>query len=288
MSGAASVGAGPGADAGVIAGVRWDIGYVMEFLRGREIVTLPSRLVLNVRAAPPFRSGPVLRLSDPGARVGSQQRPAWIEVTVPETLLTAAGGRGGRGRLSRWEAALAVAHEGLPGRCLRAAVITATSSDLRQGLLESWPGEDWGQYCERMMLDEGLGAEDPRYRLAGALRGLRAAGLSQAALAVHSGAMTLDQARRMLVDRCLFDDDAADRGMRSAAADPAFMGYSLGAQRLRELQDEARSRLGPRYRTRTFHDAVLRCGASPVGILRDRLWRELADATGRDPVGAKP
>ena len=66
------------------------------------------------------------------------------------------------------------------------------------------------------------------------------------------------------------------------------MGYSLGAQRLRELQDEARRRLGPRYRTRTFHDAVLRCGASPPGILPDLLWRELAEATGVEPVGAKP
>jgi uncharacterized protein (DUF885 family) len=139
-----------------------------------------------------------------------------------------------------------------------------------------------------MMLEAGYGGEDPRYRLAAAARALRHAGRALAALALHSGAMSPDGARRMLEDRCLLVPAEAEREARWAAADPAIMSYTFGAQRLRELQDEARRRLGPRYRTRAFNDAVLRCGASPHGIVRDRLWRELADATGDDPVGAKP
>jgi len=139
-----------------------------------------------------------------------------------------------------------------------------------------------------MMLEAGYGGEDARYRLAGAARALRLAGRALAALALQSGAMSPDDVRRMLEDRCLLAPADAERETRSAAADPAIMSYTLGAQRLRELQDEARRRLGPRYRVQAFNDAVLRCGASPTGIVQDRLWRELADATGDDPVGAKP
>lgn len=264
-----------------IDSVRWDLAHAVEFLRAQGIVTLPSRLALEVREAPSFRADGTLRLADPGVR-GPFPRPGWLELGAFE------GPDQPDHRLNRWESALTVAREGLPGRWMRTAVIAERASELRQGLLETWSGEDWGAYAEQMILDAGFGAEDPRYRLAGALRALRGEGRSLAALAVHSGAMSADEARRMLVDRCLVDDDEADREMRSVAADPALMGYSLGAQRLRELQDEARRRLGPRYRTRTFHDAVLRCGASPPGILPDLLWRELAEATGDEPVGAKP
>lgn len=265
------------ASAGSLDSLRRYLAYAAEFLRGTGIVTLPARLALEVRPAPAFRADGRLRLVDAGAP-GLAPRPGVLETSAPA----------GSDRLNRWESALAVAHEGLPGRWLRAARIAEGASALRRGLLEAWSGEDWGAYAEGMMLEAGFGAEDPHYRLAGTLRALRAEGRSLAALGVHSGAMSLDQARRMLVDRCLLDDDQADREMRSVAADPALMGYSLGAQRLRELQDEARRRLGPRFRTPAFHDAALRCGASPPGILSDLLWRELAEATGGEPVGAKP
>ena len=238
-------------DGDAVAHVRRGIGRVEEFLRMREVVSIPARM-------------------DPSAGVG------------------AAVGGVELGRLNRWETDLAVAHEGLPGRHLRALALRGAPSPLRRALQETWPGEDWGQYCERMMLDEGYGGDDPRYRLAGAVRALRHAGRALAALALHAGAMSEDEARRMLEDRCLLDPAEAVRETRWAAADPARMGYTLGAQRLRELQEEARRRLGPRFRTRTFHDAVLRCGASPPGIVRDRLWLELTDAAGAKLPGAGP
>jgi uncharacterized protein (DUF885 family) len=235
---------------------------------------------------------------DPGGRAGPRPSPAWLEVAAIEPPDFAAGGGAvvgeaegagvTLGRLNRWETDLSVAHQGLPGRYLRAVALRGASSRLRRTLQETWPAEDWGQYCERMMLDQGYGGEDPRYRLAGAARALRHAGRSLASLALHSGAMAPDEARRMLEDRCLLDPGEADREARWAAADPAIMGYTFGAQRLRELQEEARRRLGPRFRARAFHDAVLRCGASPHGIVRDRLWLELADAAGDPPLGAGP
>lgn len=225
-------------------------GRVEGFLRGRDIVSLPPRAPPNGRGAPPFRAD--------------------------------------LGRLDRWEIDFAVANEGLPGRWLRALALRGASSRLSRTLQETWSGEDWGQYCERMMIDQGYGGDDPRYRLAGAARALRQAGRALAALAIHSRALPPDEVRRMLEERCLFDPARAAQETRWAAAEPARMGYTLGAQRLRELQEEARQRLGARFRLRGFHDAVLRSGASPPGIVRDRLWRELTDAAGVPPPGAGP
>ena len=256
---------------------------VEEFLGGHHVVTLPSRPSLQIRDMRSLRSSPGITLSDVGDPGEPRATSAWLEVGAPE-----GAGNGRLGRFNRWELDLAVAHEGLPGRYLRAVAVRGARSRLGRTLQRTWPGGDWGQYCEWMLLEAGYGDGDPRYRLAGAARALRLAGRALASLALHSGAMSPEDVRRMLEDRCLLAPADADRETRWAAADPAIMSYTFGAQRLRELQDEARRRLGPRFRVQAFNDAVLRCGASPPGIVQDRLWRELADATGDDPIGAKP
>ena len=270
-------------DGGWVPLVSRAVERVEEFLGGHDVVSLPSRPSLQIRDMRSFRGTPGIALSDVGDPGEPRATSAWLEVGAPE------GDGGARlGPFNRWELDLAVAHEGLPGRYLRAVAVRSGRSRLGRMLQQTWPGGDWGQYCEWMMLEAGYGGEDPRYRLAGAARALRLAGRALAALALQSGAMSPDDVRRMLEDRCLLAPAEADREARSAAADPAIMSYTFGAQRLRELQEEARRRLGPRYRTKAFNDAVLRCGASPPGILQQNLWRELADATGDDPVGAKP
>jgi uncharacterized protein (DUF885 family) len=207
---------------------------------------------------------------------------AWLE-TARDSLADLAAG----GRAHRWEIDLAVAHEALPGRLLREMPVRGDGPRVDVALADLWPGSDWGELCERILIEEGYGADDPRYRLALAARALRRAGRSHAALGLHSGAMSVEDARRMLEDRCLLAPAEAERAVRSAAADPASMGYTIGAQRWLELRDDARRRLGPRYRTRAFIDAVLRCGVAPCGYVRDRLWHELG-AAGAEPVGARP
>ena len=92
----------------------------------------------------------------------------------------------------------------------------------------------------------------------------------------------------MLEERCLLDPDEAARETRRAAADPAVMGYTSGARRLLELRDEARRALGPRFSIKVFNDAVLRYGASPAGIVRAGVRRELGVGDDGTPAGAKP
>jgi hypothetical protein len=283
-----SLAAGDPGDGDALARVARGVERVEGFLAGREIVTLRSRPALRPRAARPFRRPTAVALACAGGPGDARRMPAWLEVRMPVTGRPGDGGPAGPARLDDRELDLAVVHEGVPGRVQRALVLRGAPSRLRRALLEGWSGGDWGEYCERMMLDEGYGAEDPRYRVAGAARGLRHAGRALAALALHAGAMSPDEARRMLEERCRLAPGDAAAEVLEAAADPARMGYTIGAQRLRELQDEARRRLGPRYRTRAFNDAVLRCGASPPGFVRERLWRELTEATGDHPVGAKP
>jgi len=153
---------------------------------------------------------------------------------------------------------------------------------------DAWPGRDWGLYCERSLIDAGYGSRESRYRLVFATRALEQAGRSLVSLGLHAGTMSEPEARQILAERCLFDSSRVERELQWAASDAGLMGYTIAAQRLLELQEEAWRRLGPRFQTRSFNDAVLRCGVAPCGYVRTRVWHELAVAAGKVPTGAEP
>ncbi len=278
---------------GLVSYVEQRLAEVGSFLHGHEIVTPPEREVLAVREARPFRSPLTLTGLDAAGVRELRATEAWLEVTPPDSAWDEGRRQVHLAHFDRQNSALSAMHEGLPGRYLRGIALRSIelrgrSARLRQALQGAWPAEDWGEYCEQMMVDEGYGAEDPGYRLAAAARALRFAGLSYAALAIHTGAISTDEAQRMLEERCLLDPDEAARETRRAAADPAVMGYTPGARRLLELRDEARRALGPRFQIKVFNDAVLRYGASPVGLVRAGVRRELGVGDDDPPAGAKP
>jgi hypothetical protein len=261
---------------------------VREFLRRREIVTVPERTTLGLRGAQGFRAPLALTALDAAGAWESRSTEAWIEVTPPDSIGDERRQLAHLAHFEHREAELAVIHDGLPGLYLRGVALRGLPSRLRQALQGTWSAEDWGEYCEQMMVDEGYGAEDPGYRLAVAARAVRHAGRSYAALALASGAMSFDEARAMLQERCLLDPDDALRETRRAAADPAVMGYTPGARQLLELREEARRVLGSRFQIKVFNDAVLRFGASPAGLVQAGVRRELGVGDGGRPVGARP
>jgi hypothetical protein len=264
------------------------LGSVREFLQQHEIVTMPGRETLGVREARAFRAPLSLTGLDAAGAWEPRATEAWLEVTPPDSAWDEGRRQVHLARFDRRNAELAVIHDGLPGRFLRGVALHGRPARLRQALQGAWPAEEWGEYCEQMMVDEGYGAGDPGYRLAVAARALRYAGRSYAALALHSGTMSTDEARAMLEERCLLDPDDAARELRRAAVDPAVMGYTDGARQLLELRDEARRALGPRFRIKVFNDALLRFGASPAGLVRAGVAHELGVDDGGRPVGAKP
>jgi hypothetical protein len=272
-----SLAAGPPPEGGRIAAVAERLGQVSGYVRDHTLVSAPERLELGVRTARPHRTpaGPVA-LRSPGPWE-PDPAAAWLEVDAGTSLA-----------VSRWETDLAIAHEGMPGRYARALSLRGSRTRAVAALLSEWPAEAWGRYAETMLIDQGFGASDPRYRFAAALRALRHEGLSFAALCLHSGSRSLDEVTAMLAERCLLPPEVAAREARSAAANPALMGYTLGARSLLELRDEARTELGPRFRITSFDDAVLRHGATPVGLVREGVRRELGVGEVGTPIGAKP
>jgi hypothetical protein len=257
-----------------VAAGRQALERVREFLGTSDFVTMPGKLNLNVRKS---------------LATDSPDEPALAACDAGEGRETQAGlGIPPIDRFGRFDLDLALAAQVVPGRLLRELTSRGDEHRLGRVMADAWPGRDWGLYCERSLIDLGYASQDSRYRLVFAARALEQAGRSLVSLGLHAGTLSEAEARQVLAERCLFDSSRVERELRWAASDAGLMGYTIAAQRLLELQEEAWRRLGPRYRTRSFNDAVLRCGVAPCGFVRAQIWHELAVAAGKVPTGAEP
>jgi uncharacterized protein (DUF885 family) len=99
--------------------------------------------------------------------------------------------------------------------------------------------------------------------------------------------MTLDQATRMLADRCGLDTVTAAYEARMAVSDPGAMVYTHAVSSLVAMRDTARARLGPRFNARAFVDAALKYGGVPTGWVRAQVARDpgsgIVDTSGAAP-----
>jgi hypothetical protein len=263
------------------------LGRVQTFLRERALVTLPGSGVtrLAVReASPDGRTVEPVTLDGPGPWE-LRSREAWLDVVPADSSWSAPRRLAHLARFAPGDIDLLVMREAMPGRHLRALALQGMSSRLRRALQWDWRADGWAGYCEAMVVDEGYSAE-PRFAIAYERSALRNHGRALAALGLHLGSMTFEDARRMLEERCALPADDAEQEARMAASDPAAMGYTHAVFGLLELRDQARRRLGSRFRIQVFNDAVLRYGGSPIGIVREAVLRELGDGDGTS--GARP
>jgi uncharacterized protein (DUF885 family) len=137
--------------------------------------------------------------------------------------------------------------------------------------------EGWAHYCEQMMLDEGYGqpgtgAKDAREAKLIRLGQLQDALLRDARFIVgiqmHSGEMTLDQAREFFVNQGYQSRGIADVETKRGTADPTYLYYTLGKLEILKLRADVEKKEGKDFSLLKFHDEFLRQGFPPIAIIR--------------------
>ena len=245
------------------------------FARARAPLAAAADEDLAVRETPAFRRAlGFTSLAAPGPAERRATR-AWLDVTPAPAGAPEPERRAHLAHFHRAAAPLIAVREAAPGRYRQALALRQAPSRLRQALACASATDGWAHYCEQMMIEEGMGGDDPRIELAWHERSLRGAGRLIAALALHTGGMSLDEAARMFEEECFLAPADAAREALLAAHDPGVLAEALGKWRILELRGEAGRLLGPAYRAREFHDALLRQGAVPLPLAREGVLNEL-------------
>jgi uncharacterized protein (DUF885 family) len=246
-----------------------------DFVRKKDIVTLPTDELPVVRESPPYMrwNGASILASGPFAK----SRWAYFNITLPDPKWPR------KEQLAYIPThgsllAASVVHEAIPGHFVQFRFRDRAPTRLQRMAWNYSFIEGWAHYAEQMMIDEGLGGRDPQYRVGVLADALRRDCRVLASIGLHTEGMTLPEAERLFRERCDQDPATARQQAERGTFDPGYFAYTFGKLQIMALREEARRELGARFSLGRFHDALLSHGAVPLPLLRERV---LADLRGR-------
>ena len=168
------------------------------------------------------------------------------------------------------------AHEAVPGHHLQISLAQELEgvSDFRRSYYATAFGEGWGLYAERLAGEAGI-YQTPYERFGALSYEMWRACRLVADTGLHWYGWTREQAEKCFVENsALAPLNIKTEVTRYIGWPGQALGYKIGEITIRDLRDEAKTKLGDRFDIRAFHDVVLGEGAVPLPVLERnvRAW----------------
>lgn len=249
------------------------VASLRDFCAAKVLFTLPAALPCTVATTPAFQRplrragllapGPweserrasdyVLRLSPP--------EPGWDALKQEDYL---------RG-FNRFALPFLVMRESYPGRLAVALLGDSPAARANAALAPPSAVEGWALYVQRLLIDQGYGGGDAKFRLFQIRAALLETCRFLAALRLHTAGMTREQAVAFFVKDGLQDPMVAEQEALAATLGIDGMAPLIGRLHLQKLAADYRRAKGDAFSLKSFHDALLSVGPLPIRQARQAL-----------------
>ena len=248
------------------------------FIRSHHIITIPSDVQPVLEETPPFMRATTQASMDSPGPFETHSTTAYFNVTLPEKDWTPEHVSDYMSAFNVGTVVSTSVHEAYPGHYVQFLWVNhGNLSKVRKLITSNTNVEGWAHYCEQMMLDEGYGqpgagAKDAREAKLIRLGQLQDALLRDARFVVgiklHTGQMTLDQARAFFVNEGYQSPSIADVETKRGTEDPTYLYYTLGKLEIMKLRADVEKKEGANFSLQKFHDDFMRQGGAPIKIVR--------------------
>jgi uncharacterized protein (DUF885 family) len=267
---------------------------LVDFIKSRHIVTLPSNVRPILEETPPFMRATTTASMDTPGPYETHSTQAYFNVTLPDPSMTPAEVDGYMHGFNVGTLISTAVHEAYPGHYVQFLWLPQAPSKVRKILGANTDVEGWAHYCEQMMLDEGYGqpgvpadgsssvgwkpgagAKDERESKFLRLGQLQDALLRNARFIVgiqmHTGNMTVEQAEDFFQKEGFQSKENAIVETKRGAGDPTYLYYTLGKLEIMKLREDVKKKEGSAFSLEQFHDDFLRQGFPPIKIVREAM-----------------
>ncbi|UCH09491.1 MAG: DUF885 domain-containing protein [Fidelibacterota bacterium] len=252
----------------VLENVEETIQQVTEFIQRQQIITLDPNQPLQVRITPEFQRGvSIASLEAPGPLEKGLKTyynvspiPADWEDHKVESFLR---------EYNRISVMMLTIHEALPGHFVQLYYANRHPSILRSIFSSGVMVEGWATYCEKMMIQAGLGHGDPAYDLIQKKWYLR--GIANAIIdpGIHAHGMTRPEVLDLLVDETFQEQSEAElKWVRAQLTSTQLSTYFVGTTLMWQLREEMEAERGDKFDLGRFHEELLSHGSPPIKHLR--------------------
>jgi uncharacterized protein (DUF885 family) len=167
-------------------------------------------------------------------------------------------------------------HEAIPGHYTQLIYSNKSPSIIKSILGNGSMVEGWAVYTERMMLEEGYGNNNPAMWLMYYKWNLRATCNFILDYSVHAGAMTKEDAMKLLEEEAFQQHtEAENKWRRVSLTQVQLTSYFNGFSEIYEFREELKKKMGNKFNLKEFHEKFLSFGSAPVKYVRELMLKEL-------------
>lgn len=247
------------------------LGGLRDYIDQHHIVTVPSPVLPIVEETPPFMRALTTASMDTPGPYEEVAKGAFFNVTLPEPNWPAKEVEEYLEGFNRGTIISTAVHEVYPGHYTQFLWLKRVPTKVRKLLGCSSNAEGWAHYSEQMMLDEGYGNGDPKLRLGQLQDALLRDARFIAGIQMHTGKMTMEQAREFFVKEGYQVGPVADKESKRGTSDPTYLVYTLGKMEIMKLREDYKAQKGSKFSLQEFHDAFMGQGTAPIKIVRRAL-----------------
>jgi uncharacterized protein (DUF885 family) len=256
------------------------------FIRGHNIITIPSDVQPVLEETPPFMRATTQASMDPPGPFETHSTRAYFNVTLPDPSWSAE-------KTNEYMAAFNVGtivstsvHEAYPGHYIQFLWQNQFPSTTRKLIGANTNIEGWAHYCEQMMLDQGYAQPGSGPGAAANEKAAELIRLGQlqdallrdarfiVAIRMHTGvggAMSLAQAEDFFVQQGYQARPIAEVETKRGTSDALYLYYTLGKLEIMKLRADVQKQQGAAFSLGAFHDAFMHQGFAPIKVIRQAM-----------------
>lgn len=231
----------------------------------KDLVSIPTDDVAEVRPSPPFMRWNFAFLSAPG-HFEEKPLPAFYYISPPDPRWPKKEQR--EYVPSRYDLLFTTVHEVWPGHFLQGLHEKQSPSRVLKTFCSYAMVEGWAHYAEQMMLEEGAGGADPRAQVGQLLNALLRNVRFVSAIGLHTRGMKLADSIAMFQKRGMQDTATSRQQAVRGTFDPGYLNYTLGKLMILKLRADLKAKEGDAFSLRAFHDKFLSYGCAPIPSIR--------------------
>ncbi|MGH9947567.1 MAG: DUF885 domain-containing protein [Pyrinomonadaceae bacterium] len=238
-----------------------------KFLIDNDIVTVPGTEECQVAQAPPYKAWNFAYIEIPGPY--ENNLPSVYYIAPPDPSWSQAKKDAyipGKGSLL-----FTSVHEGYPGHFLNFLHANRAKSKFGQVFVGYAYAEGWAHYTEEMMYDAGLGKGEPELHLGQLQEALLRNVRFLSAIGLHTKGMTVEESKKMFIEKGLQDEGNAEQQAERGTFDPAYLNYTMGKLMIKKLREDWIASRGGRSAWKEFHDKFLSYGGPPIPMVRKAM-----------------
>ena len=247
------------------------VGSLRRFIEEKHIITIPSQVLPIVEDTPAFMRATTIASMDTPGPYETRATEALFNVTLPESDWTPQHVEEWMEAFNRGTILSTAIHEVYPGHYTQFLWAKRFPSKVRKLINVGTNVEGWAHYTEQMMLDEGYGAGDPKLRMGQLQDALLRDARFIVGIEMHTGQMTLAQAKEFFVREGYQLPPVADVEAKRGTSDPTYLVYTLGKLQILKLRADYQKRQGAKFSLQEFHDRFMATGGIPLKLVRKEM-----------------